>query len=360
LQLPNHGANPKLLARSLKSEMREGSVDFSVNVNPFPPLGEIQSAWQNLYDEILSYPDPTCSDFIQIAAQKDRVRKEQILPGNGAAELIFLIAQGYRGSKVLLVEPAFSEYRDACTANGCEVYSYKIKKENAWRLDLEEFHTHLIGMNLCFLCHPSNPTGVSYKREELEAVIDLAAIHGVTLVIDEAFLHFMEEPISAVPFLNHYSNIIILRSLTKMFHLPGARIGYAISSEERIKLLSELQPPWSVNGVAQKLGSICLQQGDTYIKQTASAISLERRRIFPVLNTLGFEVSPSSVNFYVLQSREETEDHFQLLRFLFSNGIVVRHTENFNGIDGKGLRVSVRTEKENDKLLAALKSWNRQ
>ena len=356
--LPNHGANPQLLAQSLKSEVKKGSVDFSVNVNPFPPLPEISTVWRNLYEEILHYPDPTCRDFIEKAAEKDGVGKEQILPGNGAAELIFLIAQAYRGSKVLIVEPAFSEYRDACAANGCEVHSYLTKRENAWRLDLEELKKDLIGKQLCFFCHPSNPTGVSYASEELEAVIQLAATYGVTLVIDEAFLHFMEKPVSAVPFLNQYPNIIILRSLTKMFHLPGARIGYAIASEERITRLKTLQPPWSVNGVAQRLGSICLESGEMYIKQTAADISSERGRIFPILDSLGFEASPSSVNFYVLQKKESPEDLFPLLLFLFTNGIVVRHTENFRGIDGKGLRVAIRAPEENNRLLSVLESWN--
>lgn len=337
--------------------MIKGSLDFSVNVNPFPPLKEIESTWGNLYEEILHYPDPTCSDFIDIAAGKDGVRKEQILPGNGAAELIFLIAQAYRGSKVLIVEPAFSEYRDACNANGCKVDSYLTKKENAWKLDVEELKAHLIGMKLCFLCHPSNPTGTSYTVDELKAIIDLTATYDVTLVIDEAFLHFMEEPISAIPFLNQYSHLILLRSLTKMFHLPGARIGYALASEERINRLKALQPPWSVNGVAQRLGSICLINGEMYIKQTASDISLERKRIFPILNSFGFEVSPSSVNFYLLQRKESREDHIPLLQFLFSNGIIVRHTENFRGIDGNGLRIAVRSPNENDRLLTVLESW---
>jgi threonine-phosphate decarboxylase len=357
LRLPDHGANPKELARSLQNELHEGSLDFSVNVNPFSPLPELREGCGNLYDAILHYPDPACCDFSERAARKEGVKKEQILAGNGAAELIFLVAQAFRGCKVLIVEPAFSEYRDACRANGCDVDYYVAKRENGWRVDLKQLKQKLRGKQLCFFCHPSNPTGVSYDAEEMGTFINLAAGLGVTLVVDEAFLHFMENPVSAVQHLNQYPNLIVLKSLTKMFHLPGVRIGYAIASEENITRLKILQPPWSVNGIAQKLGSLCLAFGEDYSKQVAFKMAKERRRIFPVLRSLGYEPSPSSVNFYVLQKKDRDRDLFPLLRYCFTKGIIVRHTVNFKGLEGKGLRMAIRTPEENDQLLFVLESW---
>lgn len=356
--LPNHGANPRLLAQSLQAPFIENSIDFSVNVNPYPALPELKEVWESLYEETLFYPEPSAHSFTQRVAEKEGLEPEQVLAGNGAAELIFLIAQAYRGSKVLIMEPAFSEYREACEANDCEVEGLILEEEKGWQANLQKLKTKLYGKQLCFLCHPNNPTGSAWSLEGLEEVAAECERQQVTLVVDEAFVHFLEEPVSALPLLQAYQNVIILRSMTKMFHLPGLRLGYALSSAEQCKELKKRQPPWSVNGVAQKLGLICLEREEEFAADIARKTAAERERVFPLLHRLGFETSPSKVNFYLLRKREEKKrDQLALVRYLLSKGIIVRHTYNFAELEGRYIRLAIRTPEENDRLLAVLEGW---
>ncbi|MED2971683.1 threonine-phosphate decarboxylase CobD [Fictibacillus sp. B-59209] len=354
--LPNHGANPQLLANSLKISLDENSIDFSVNVNPYPALRRMKDMWSSLYEDILQYPDPFAELFVQFVSEKEGLNADQILAGNGAAELIFLIAQAYRGSNVLIAAPAFSEYEDACEVNDCNVDFYVTRKEKGWKPDLQELNEKLHGKQLCFLCNPNNPTGTVLELNTLEAIVALCECHHVTLVVDEAFVHFLEKPVSAVQLMKKYSNLIVLRSLTKMFHLPGLRLGYAMSSKEQIGKLRRFQPPWSVNGPAQKLGILCLEQeecADEIVMKTA----VERERIFPILDKLGFETSPSTVNFYLLRESGEENVQLALIKYLMIKGMIVRHTFNFRGLDGHYIRLAIRTPEENDRLLAALEGW---
>ncbi|MDN4525764.1 threonine-phosphate decarboxylase CobD [Fictibacillus fluitans] len=355
--LPTHGANPELLARSLQTELKENSLDFSVNVNPYPPLTGLQEVWNSLYEEVLHYPHPSADPFVMQAAEMAGLQQEQILAGNGAAELIFLIAQACRGANVLIIEPAFSEYREACEANGCTVESFTTQEEAGWGISFENLEKSLEDKQLCFLCHPNNPTGTALDLDQIEKLLKLCSEKKVTLVVDEAFVHFMENPVTAVPLLAHNSNLIILRSLTKMFHLPGLRLGYALSSAELIRKLRKYQPPWSVNGPAQKIGMLCLKQENIYAADIAEKTANERNRLFPALRRLGFEPSPSLVNFYCLREKGEEKDHLHLIKYLLLKGIIVRHTFNFNGLEGRYIRLAIRTPEENDVLHGALEGW---
>ncbi|KSU83215.1 MULTISPECIES: threonine-phosphate decarboxylase CobD [Fictibacillus] len=356
--LPNHGANPELLARSLQTELKENSLDFSVNVNPYPPLVNLKEVWGSLYEEILHYPHPSAAPFLQLAAEMAGLGPEQVLAGNGAAELIFLIAQAYRGANVLIIEPAFSEYREACEANGCKVESFITQEESKWGISFEELEKSLEGKQLCFLCQPNNPTGTALDSVELEKLLQLCSEKKVTLVVDEAFVHFMENPVTAVPLLAHFNNLILLRSLTKMFHLPGLRLGYAMSSLDLILKMKKYQPPWSVNGPAQKIGMLCVAQEKPIAADIAEKTANERNRLFPVLRRLGFEPSPSLVNFYLLREKGEEKDQMDLIKYLLSRRIIVRHTFNFNGLEGRFIRLAIRTPEENDVLLDVLEGWN--
>ncbi|MGG1574754.1 threonine-phosphate decarboxylase CobD [Fictibacillus sp. NRS-1165] len=355
--LPNHGANPQLLAKSLKTSLVENSIDFSVNVNPYPALSKMKEKWTSLYEEILDYPHPSAGPFVQRAAEIEGVRADQVLAGNGAAELIFLIAQAYRGTDVLITAPAFSEYEEACAANDCTVDIYVTSEGEGWQANLDELSEKLNGKQLCFLCNPNNPTGVAWDLDTLESIAALCDHHHVTLVVDEAFVHFLEQPVSTVRLMGKYSNLIVLRSMTKMFHLPGLRLGYAVSSKGQIDRLKKHQPPWSVNGPAQKLGLFCLEQED-FAAEAAMKTTDERKRMLPILHKIGFETSPSAVNFYLLRERGEGKDPLALIKYLLSRGIIVRHTFNFRGLDGRYIRIAVRTPQENDRLLAALEGWN--
>ncbi|MFC7391941.1 threonine-phosphate decarboxylase CobD [Scopulibacillus cellulosilyticus] len=353
--LPAHGSNPEHLIKQLDMAVPEKLIDFSVNTNPFGPPAELQSVWQSLYKEIADYPDPYAKALKAGISAQEQIDGKQLLIGNGASELIHLIARMFQGRHVLIVDPTFSEYRTTCEAYGCHIASFQLNEDDGWQLNANQLSEALNGKDAVFICHPNNPTGVTYSQETLLKVIEEASNLGVYVVIDEAFYDFCIEEISMSKYVTDYRHLIILRSLTKMYALAGIRLGYIIADEAVINHLKRFQPHWSVNTLAQKLGELCIKQ-TAFVHQTKNNIGLERCRLFPVLKDLGYRLSPSKVNYYLL--REETKKSARpLLRFLIERGIAARHTDNFIGLNGKFLRCAIRTQSDNDQLLKALKEW---
>lgn len=328
--------------------------DFSVNTNPFGPPSSLLDTYQKeMVSTISAYPDPHVTDLTARLAQQNNIQTTNILVGNGAAELIFLIASLFRGKRVMIVEPAFSEYRDACEAHGCEVHSFVL--EAPWQLEIEQLTMAIKHADLLFLCSPNNPTGVRYHDKQIITLLKEAEKAGVYVVIDEAFYDFCEEKRGLEPFLHSYPKLILLRSMTKIYAIAGLRLGYVMANERVVDDLKKLQPPWSVNGFAQKVGLSLLAE-DSFVRKSVAELHSERKRMIPALEKLGFDVAPSTVNFYLL-SEHKKEDLKSLFHFLAEHGIITRHTYNFKGLDGKYLRLAVKGRQSNDYLLQTLTKW---
>ncbi len=356
--LPNHGANPDQFVRAFGLKMKENSIDFSVNTNPFGFPQKIKEMWPNFLESIDKYPDPSCERLRTEIAIKENIATENILIGNGAAEIIFLLANVFREKKVLLVEPTFSEYRDACTVFKCEIYSVLLENKS-WELDIERLLQALPLVDILFLCHPNNPTGVIYNKALLDVLLMEAAKLGVTVVIDEAFYDFSMEAITFVDSLAIYANLVIIRSLTKMYNIPGLRLGYVLASQQLIKQLKIFQPPWSVNQLAQEIGIVCVQDVE-HVKKTATLVAEERIRIRSIVTDTGYEMSNSSVNFFLLSSVQMKTHTTEFISYLIERKIIPRHTNNFKGLDGKYVRLAIKQPEENNQLLDVLEGWKNQ
>ena len=133
--------------------------------------------------------------------------------------------------------------------------------------------------------------------------------------------------------------------MTKIYAIPGFRLGYVMASPEIIERLSNYQPHWSVNSIAMKVGELCLEE-DEYIEHTVQFISSERKHINEFYRSNQFEVTNSKVNFYLLRDLQ-LEDQYPLFQWLLEKGIVPSHTFNFPGLQGRWLRFAVRTSQEN-------------
>lgn len=354
MSLPNHGANPKQFAEALAVKLPEQTEDFSVNTNPFGPPESVISLLASGLDEAVSaYPDPLGTALKRAVAVANGLQPENVLLGNGAAELIFLLAAHFRGKRVGIIEPAFSEYREACEAYECEVES--IVMPAPWELRLEAILPVLPAVDLIFLCSPNNPTGISYSRDTIVELLQAAGEHDLYLIVDQAFYDFCLEDVELQSLLPVHPRLILLRSLTKMYAIAGLRLGYLLAEPELVQAIARRQPPWSVNGFAQIAGMQALKE-QSYVKQTVAMIAAERERISKELERLSFVVSSSTVNFYLL-SEQKKQDMKELLLFLAEKGFVARHTYNFNGLDGRYIRLAVKRPEANDRLLAVLREW---
>ncbi|MFC3882252.1 threonine-phosphate decarboxylase CobD [Bacillus songklensis] len=353
LLLPSHGANPHLLLQELKVEEKQSVIDFSVNINPLGVPNRIVELWPFMQKAAFSYPSVQAEELTVGLALHLTIKQDELLVTNGAAEAFFLIAGLLTGKKSVIVDPTFVEYRQACEVFGCDIVSVPLDEREGWQWSLGSLLDAVPLADAIWICHPNNPTGVMYPLDEWEVLLEQAKAHNTILIIDEAFLDFVDSPIDFIPYLKKGYPIILVRSMTKMFHIAGIRLGYIISSPNLISLLSERQPPWSVNGVAQQIGVACLRE-TSFVQETIAFVKKEREWLMEQLLQLGLIISPSVTNFFLCSIPNGWSSR-GWLTYLAKEGIVARHTENFNGLDGRFIRLAVKTRLENERLVQVIK-----
>lgn len=328
--------------------------DFSANINPLGPPPALKEKWNDFYHEISVYPDPFAEKLRNKIAEKEQISVDSILIGNGGAELITLVARFLSEKKVVVTEPSFSEYEKACRANGCEIQYHQLTEPN-FELRMDELLPNLKGAGALFLCNPNNPTGIQYPVSTVISIIQECKKQNCYVILDEAFYDFLLDYESYFPCINKFSNLIIIRSMTKMFGIPGLRLGYLAADPALIMKISKHQPHWSINTIALLAGELCLHNED-YVKRTKFYISEERKRLFTFFKKNNFENTSSQVNFYLLRD-PNLQEQTTFFEFLLHKGIIPRHTYNFPGLDGKWLRFAIKSKEENSQLMEVLLEW---
>ncbi|WP_152656890.1 threonine-phosphate decarboxylase CobD [Oceanobacillus sp. CFH 90083] len=357
MQLPEHGSNAHYVYGALNMIMPEKVIDFSVNINPLGAPGVLQEKWGGWFTAINDYPDPHVSALMAELAAQENIPASHLLAGNGAAEVIALVARYLAGSKIAVIHPAFSEYAAACRNEGCEVVEMVLAAPE-WNLEVPALADKLQEVKAVFLCNPNNPTGVHYSPEKVEILMEICKKTDTLCIIDEAFYDFLPEPVTYIETVLHQEHILIIRSLTKMYSIAGLRLGFLAGSPALLQEIGRTKPHWSVNALAMKAGVACLQDR-SHAAKTRMFMEAERMAIFQELKKLGFEHSSSQLNFYLLRDTALTTQE-KLFRYLLKQGLVLRHTENFPGIEGQWLRVAVKQPEANKKLLEALAVWTQE
>lgn len=350
-----HGANPRYIYETTNLEMPEAAIDFSANINPLGPPSILLEKWNDLFKTVHLYPDPFASRLREKFSNKYGLHPKQLLIGNGAAEIISLLGRILAGKKVLLIQPAFSEYEEVCRINQCDIYHHYLSSENGWDLSLSKLEKDIRHVDAVFLCNPNNPTGIFYPKQLVEDLLIICEQNDCYVILDEAFYDFVIGYEDMLPLLKTSSNLIVLRSLTKMYSIPGIRLGCVFASEELIARLQYFQSQWSINGIALKVGELLLEQ-ETFVEKTQGYIEVEKEWLYPFFKKEQFVYSNSAANYYLLRDPRLT-DQKDLLTFLLNNGIIARHTYNYPSLEGRWLRFAVKSKEENQQLQGVLAKW---
>lgn len=351
MSLPKHGANPKYIYEKLELEMPETILDFSVNLNPLGPPKKIFNRWKELKKEIINYPDPNGQKLKKLIALKEKIDSKNVLLGNGAAELIQLIAIYFKDKKIGLFQPTFSEYKRMTEAYNAKITNLSINKLE----DINYLKKITKEQDALFLCQPNNPSGEIYERIVLENLLNTCEDNQCMLILDEAFYDFTKEKITMIDYIEKSDYLLILRSVTKMFSIAGIRLGYLFTNQNLVKSLRSFQPYWSLNAIALKVGELLIEE-ESFVEESERYVRHIREEIFPKLEKMGFILSDSKVNFFLLKD-PALENQKSLLVFLLKKGIVARHTENYPFLDGKSLRFAIRPLEEMNQLMEALIEW---
>lgn len=369
---PHGGRLAPLLARfGLPSD--HPVIDFSANINPLGPPEWLGDWLGDAAAGLARYPDPDDSRAERAIAEQSGVSPEQVLVTNGGIEAIYLAAALVgvqpRGQRALIITPTFAEYAQACGHYGLDITTLGLEASfdesldaghgAPVALDIEAAERAMPGASVMFICRPNNPTGGLVPRADIERLLQCAERCDTTLVVDEAFIDFAPKEEALSGLLARYSRLILLRSLTKFYAVPGLRLGYLLASKENRRRAARLQMAWSVNALAKGLVAPLLADGD-YAARTRAWLEAERG--FPArLGALGFSVPPCHTNFYLLGADVSIEARIEsteaLMGFLLRRGILARHTHNFAGLDGRWLRLALRESAANQRLFEVLADW---
>jgi len=351
-----HGGDVHAWAKQARIDPAE-IIDFSASINPLGPPASARKAFQKSYEEIPRYPDPYGEELKEALAKRHGMRPEELLLGNGSTQLIYLLCFALRPRKALVVGPAFSEHANALKLAGAKVCFLSLAAEGSFRFSTEKFMAAWAKADdMAFLTTPNSITGQLIPRGEIEKIARLALIKRKFLVVDEAFIDFAEGE-SVKQLIRDNSYVIILRSLTKFYALPGLRLGYLLAHCRRVAQFAAYLEPWSVNGPAQKVTLACLADPSFGLKTERW---LRRERIFltqALIALKRFQPYPSSANFLLVRIANDNPDALELRSFLLRKKILIRACNSFAGLGADHFRVAVLQRKDNLRLLEALKEW---
>jgi L-threonine-O-3-phosphate decarboxylase len=348
-----HGGN-LAWAAALAGCPPDAIVDFSASISPLGPPDSVIAAIVSQLGNLRHYPDPDYSELKLALGHFHQVPSEWILPGNGSAELLTLLGRELAQlSATMLITPAFGDYYRTLTAYNAKVLEFPIDLKTLNREELELILPISQSPNCGLLLNnPHNPTGKLFSRDSILPYLEEFAL----VVVDEAFMDFLppDEEQSLIGLVQEYENLVVLRSLTKFYSLPGLRLGYAIAHPHRLAKWQSWRDPWPVNTLAAAAAIAALQDTE-FQRHTWKWLPPARNQLFQGITSIpGLQPLEGAVNYLLVESQQSTS---QLQKKLLQQyQILIRDCLSFKELGDRYFRVSVRSEADNQRLLTALES----
>lgn len=338
----------------------EIEYDFSVNLNPLGPPKSVRDALAAALNHVEEYPDPEYRELRRGLANYWQLAEEQLVPGNGASELIPGIIRTLSPKNCMVTAPCYSGYETAlnAAAPSCRIHRIPLRAEDDFILP-ENICQEIarVKPNLLILTNPNNPNGKRISANRLREIADACRTAGTMLLVDECFLALSGGDKDSLIHCIRSESLpaVVLRAFTKTFAIPGVRLGYAVCSAPMAERIQRELPEWNLSVFAQYAGRAALETvaGGTsgYLAASVEMIAREREFLSEELEKLGFRVFPSDANYILFQSRD-----WELHQKLLDKGILIRDCRDYHGLTAGFYRTAVRTHRENTALLRCLRN----
>ncbi|MFK5927709.1 MAG: threonine-phosphate decarboxylase CobD, partial [Desulfuromusa sp.] len=344
-----HGGNLRLTSE-ISGLLQEELLDFSASINPLGFPQWLRPLISTQVSALAHYPDPEAGELVTALAAYHQIEADQVIVGNGASELLYLLPQVLGHKHLLVPVPSYGDYVSMAKVAGIQVDTLPLLAKNNFQLDINQLSSKLTDDHLVIIGHPNNPTG---KLCDTQALQELIHKHPRNyFVIDESFIDFADPKHSLR--WQRSANLIIIQSMTKSWAIPGLRLGYVLADPKVVAAMRRLRPDWSVNTIAQAVGIRALQDSD-FLKQTREFVRQLRFELFAQLKAIrGLHPFPGDANFLLIRIDHPTIDATTLTHKLLKKGIVIRNCDNFQGLDKRYFRVAVRTSGEQQRLCVEL------
>lgn len=351
-----HGGNIYALATELGVNPEE-CLDFSANINPLGISDKVRQTIIETIPHLVHYPDVYYQSSRNFLANHYDCLSENIILGNGAVEIFYQLARAIKPKKALVLDPTFMEYEKAFRQEQTEILYHQLPKSDySWSFQsLQTDLDKLKSGDVLVLCNPNNPTGIFVSRRQLLLVATYLEEKGVFLIVDEAFIEFLGDDYncSMVMAIKEFEHLIVVRSLTKFYAIPGLRLGYAISTNKNLfPMVNQIKVPWTVNSLANALVPKLFEDQD-YKRQTLEMIAKERKFLVTALSSFKeltiFETQTNYIFFHYHGGKP-------LKELLMKEKIFIRSCHNYRNVTPNHYRIAIRSRDENQILLEKLGS----
>lgn len=345
-------------------------IDFSANINLLgAPKGVLQAV-RDTVSRVIHYPQPKSELLCEKIGEMEQVNAQHVICGNGAAEVIFSLVLAEKPQKALIPIPIFQEYEQALLSVNCQVETTVLwanEEKEIENITIEnrkleaQLWEEFLGkikedMDMVFFCNPNNPTGILYHVDKMEQLLEKCSKTGTRLVIDECFMDFVFTPekYTMKSALQQYPNLFIIKAFTKIFGIPGLRLGYGLSTDIMLlQKMHQVTQPWNVSVLAQEAGIAATKEME-FVTQTKEITEKEKQYLLEQLEELPVKVYGHAANFIFFQARIGLDMELKTYH------ILIRNCDNFKGLSKGWYRIAVRTRKENQRLIQAWKELEQQ
>ena len=317
-------------------------LDFSVNTNPLGMPDSVREALHQAVEEAEHYPDIHAQELANAVAEQLRISEKQLVLGNGASELFHAVLHAVKPSKILIPVPSFLGYEEAAKAMDCEVIFYEMKKEEKFCLTERIFDVLDESVSLVFLANPNNPVGNLVDQGLIFKIAEKCRQCDITLVLDECFIELTGKELkySFLSQLEEFSNVVVVRAFTKLYAIPGVRLGYLVCEQTLAEKIRLQLPEWNLSVFAQRAGAAAIKE-QGYVARAVSCIQTQRLFLCEELKAAGCNVFESDADYLLFYSEKK------LYELFLQRGILIRDCSNFRGLQSGYYRIAVKSEEQN-------------
>lgn len=362
-----HGGQVHQVAKALGRSV-DSFIDFSASINPLGPPASVLRAMQAALPACGHYPDPSAEELRMRLAKEHGISSDSIALGNGSSELIRILPLALSLRQGYVAGPTFMEYEASLHIAGARCTHVLATSGEKYAPPMEELSLLVDAIHAgsqkaarrggeshtaVFVCNPNSPTGRVVTARSLRTLYRKIEEAGLWMVVDEAFIDFCPSH-SLIKEISNARRLLILRSFTKFYGMPGIRLGYLVGAPETVATIRRLLPPWSVSHFAQEAG-VAAVDDVRYRQRSVKFMQQERPRFIKRLREVpGLRIIPASANF-VMAELPSTCVTAGLVSRMARQGLLVRDCQTFSGMTQPALRLAIRHPRDNNRVIHVLK-----
>lgn len=322
-------------------------IKLASNENPLGCSPKVKEALLKAIDNLAIYPDGNATLLKEVIAQKLDIKPTQVLPSSGSDEMIDMISKAFinKGDEVIMADITFPRYIATCKMMSGTPVIVPLKD---WTYDLNGMLSAITDKTkLIWLCNPNNPTGTMFTEEKLINFLK-SVPKNIVVIYDEAYNEYVtrdDYPKNSIELLKEYSNLIVMKTFSKMYGLASLRVGYTMASEEIIGNINKIRGPFNVNRLAQ-IAAIAALEDDEFVKKCYDVNKQGKEYLYKEFKKLGLEFAPSETNHIFVNVEKDGNEVFVELQ---KRGMIIRP------MPGTWIRVSIGTMEQNEIFIKLLK-----